>query len=96
MTVKIKGVHEKGEYTFYLRPMLSDKKQFAGAAIIQAFEAGTSTGLESIIGKEQVTIYDMMGNKIGTILDGDIHSLDIPLKGMYIIVGNNSSKIFIP
>ena len=87
---------EAGLYTFWVRPMNDDKKNYAGPALSITFEAGASTGLESIIDKEQVTIYDMMGNKIGTILDGDIHSLDIPLKGMYIIVGNNVRKIYIP
>jgi hypothetical protein len=87
---------EAGRYTFWVRPMNDDKKTYAGPAVSITFEAGASTGLETITGEEQVAVYDMMGNKIGTILDGDIHSLDIPLKGMYIIVGNNASKIVIP
>lgn len=87
---------EAGLYTFWVRPMNDDKKNYAGPALSITFEAGASTGLESIIDKEQLTIYDIMGNKIGTILDGDIHSLDTPLKGMYIIVGNNVRKIYIP
>ena len=89
-------VPEAGLYTFWVRPMNDDKKTYAGPAVSITFEAGATTGLESITGEEQVAVYDMMGNKVGTILDGNIHTMDIPLKGMYIIVGNNVRKIYIP
>ena len=38
----------------------------------------------------------MMGNKMGVIENGDIQSLNGTLKGVYILVGESSSKIFIP
>ena len=87
---------QKGEYTFYLRPMLANKIQFAGAPVIHTFVAGASTDLQSITSQQQGVLYDIMGNKMGVIENGDIQSLNGTLKGVYILVGESSSKIFIP
>lgn len=83
---------EKGEYTFYLRPMLSDKKQFAGAAIIEGFVAGTSTDIESITENTRAIVYDIMGNQVGVVKNGNIHQLNLLDKGIYIIIDSKNSK----
>ena len=86
----------KEKYTFYVRPMQNDKKQFAGAAEIRTFVAGTSTDTENITENSQYCIYDLIGNKIGTIDYKDNHKAQSLQHGIYILVGKDSKKIFIP
>lgn len=86
----------KEKYTFYVRPMQNDKKQFAGAAEIRTFVAGTSTDTENITENAQYCIYDVIGNKIGTIDYKDNHKAQSLQHGIYILVGKDSKKIFIP
>ena len=72
--------------------MLSDKKQFAGAAIIKAFVAGTSTDIESITEKNRAIVYDIMGKQVGVVKNGNIHHLNLLDKGIYIIIDSKNSK----
>lgn len=89
-------VPEAGRYTFWVRPMKDDKKTYAGPAVTITFEAGKSTDLEDIISDQPTAVYDLMGNQIGMIQDGNIDALGTALKGMYILVGETTRKIFIP
>lgn len=86
----------KDEYTFYLRPMQQDKVQFAGAAKIITFIAGTSTNTETIEENAYYDIYDVMGNKFGFVSKTEEQKLQNLPKGIYILVGKSLKKIFIP
>lgn len=86
----------KGEYTFYIRPMQKDKKQFAGEARSITFIAVTSTNTEIIKENMHYDIYDLMGNKIGIINNEETHRVQSLQQGIYILVGKDSKKTFIP
>ena len=86
----------EGEYIFYIRPMQKDKKQFAGAAKTIQFTATTTTDTEPITENTKYDLYDLMGNKVGTINNRNNLELQDLQQGVYILVNKNSKKIFIP
>ena len=79
------------KHTFYLRPMLADKTHFAGAAEVRDFKAGISTSIGTVNADCQYIIYDLMGNKLGT----NNNKPSLP-QGVYMLVGTDTKKIFIP
>ena len=79
------------KHTFYLRPMLADKTHFAGAAEVRDFKAGISTATGTVNADCQYIIYDLMGNKLGTTNNKP----SLP-QGVYMLVGTDTKKIFIP
>lgn len=83
----------EGEYTFYIRPMLEDKKQYAGEAKVISFVARTSTDTEIIDTPAHYDVYDVMGNRISHVIGEDYRELP---HGIYILVGENTKKIYIP
>ena len=83
---------ELGAYTFWIRPMDKNKKDYTGPAIEQAFVIdGTSSALDYTTLPATATIYDLLGNRIGTLQEAT------PSMGIYILVSEQGSRtIFIP
>ena len=76
--------------------MQKDKKQFAGADKTIQFTATTTTDTEPITENTKYDLYDLMGNKVGTINNRNNLELQDLQQGVYIFVNKNSKKIFIP
>lgn len=83
---------ELGAYTFWIRPMDKNKKDYTGPAIEQAFVIdGTSSALDYTTLPATATLYDLLGNRIGTVQEAT------PSTGIYILVSEQGSRtIFIP
>ena len=83
---------ELGAYTFWIRPMDKNKKDYTGPAIEQAFVIdGTSSALDYTTLPATATLYDLLGNRIGTVEEAT------PSTGIYILVSEQGSRtIFIP
>jgi hypothetical protein len=83
---------ELGAYTFWIRPMDKKKKDYTGPAIEQAFVIdGTSSALDYTTLPATATIYDLLGNRIGTVQEAT------PSTGIYLLVSEQGSRtIFIP
>ena len=87
---------EKGTYTFWIRPMANNKKDYTGTAIQQTFLIdGTPAALhhpaQSHTTLRNATLYDLLGTPVTTL-----HNTTQP-SGIYILVTEQGSrKIYIP
>ena len=89
-------IPELGAYTFWIRPMANNKKDYAGPAIEQAFVIDeTSSDVQHLLHSTQLfstttQIYDLLGNRYSTV------NQPLP-SGIYILVTNQGNRtIYIP
>jgi hypothetical protein len=87
---------ELGAYTFWIRPMDSKKKEYVGPSIVTAFNIdGTPAGVENMIVTGGAVLYDLLGNIVDIRTDGDIHQLNIPQSGIYILKNQEAKVVFL-
>ena len=87
---------ELGAYTFWIRPMDSKKKEYVGPSIVTAFNIdGTPAGVENMIVTGGAVLYDLLGNIVDIRTDGDIHQLNIPQSGIYILKTQEAKVVFL-
>ena len=85
-----------GTYTFWIRPMANNKKDYVGPAVETKFIIdGTSSDAEHIQTTSTIVLYDLLGNIIDIRTDGNMHKLNIPQSGIYILKTNEAKVVFL-
>ena len=76
--------------------MDSKKKEYVGPSIVTAFNIdGTPAGVENMIVTGGAVLYDLLGNIVDIRTDGDIHQLNIPQSGIYILKTQEAKVVFL-
>jgi hypothetical protein len=87
---------EKGTYTFWIRPMANNKKDYVGPAIETPFIIdGIASDVDNTMLTNTVVLYDLLGNIVDMRKDGNIEQLNIPQSGVYILKTNKVNKVFL-
>ena len=87
---------ELGAYTFWIRPMDNKKKEYVGPAIEKAFIIdGTPAGVDNAVVTSGAVLYDLLGNIVDMRTDDDIHQLNIPQSGIYILKNQEAKVVFL-
>ena len=89
-------IPELGVYTFWIRPMDNKKKEYVGPAIEKAFIIdGTPAGVDNAVVTSGAVLYDLLGNIVDMRTDDDIHQLNIPQSGIYILKNQEAKVVFL-
>jgi hypothetical protein len=89
-------IPDLGAYTFWIRPMDNEKKEYVGPAIEKTFIIdGIPAGVDNTTTTGRVVLYDLLGNIIDTNTSGDVNQLNIPQSGIYIMKTNDAKVVFL-
>ena len=87
---------ELGSYTFWIRPMANDKKDYVGPVIEKKFVIdGIQSGVDDVMTMGAMVLYDLLGNIVDVQKSGDINQLNIPQSGIYILKTNEAKAVFL-